>query len=95
MTRTGFYPQEDRDVASEEGPTSALTASSYGVWWPSGRRAGEVPDPREAQIERLKAQNPWLKDRVTDRDATIEELTEFMGSRPAACGDTALMFRGG
>ncbi|MGW8880370.1 hypothetical protein [Streptomyces mirabilis] len=28
-------------------------------------------------MERLKAQNPDLKDRVTDRDATIEELTEF------------------
>ncbi|PBC93095.1 hypothetical protein SAMN05446589_10232 [Streptomyces sp. OV198] len=36
---------------------------------------GEVPDPREARIERLKAQNAELKDRVTDRDATIGGLT--------------------
>ncbi|MFD9637405.1 hypothetical protein [Streptomyces violascens] len=36
-----------------------------------------MPDPRDAQIERLKAQNAELKDRVADREKTIEELTAF------------------
>ncbi|MFF1738415.1 hypothetical protein [Streptomyces mirabilis] len=76
MTRTGFYPQEERDSSVQEGPTRALVRSSYGVWWSSGRRRG-FPGLREARIERLAAQNPDLKDRVTDRDATIGELTEF------------------
>ncbi|MET7975604.1 hypothetical protein ABZW44_21670 [Streptomyces mirabilis] len=58
---------------------------------------GEVPDPREARIERLKAQNAELKDRVTDRDATIGELTEFKKlalCRRAAQHDEIMRLRG-
>ncbi|MFF4465015.1 hypothetical protein ACFY13_36580 [Streptomyces mirabilis] len=47
-------------------------------------------------MERLKAQNPDLKDRVTDRDATIEELTEFKElalSRLAAQHDESMRLR--
>src|SRR5690348_3353052 len=47
-------------------------------------------------MERLKAQNPDLKDRVTDRDATIEELTEFKKlalSRLAAQHDESMRLR--
>ncbi|MER5532631.1 hypothetical protein [Streptomyces mirabilis] len=68
--------------------------SSYGVRWSSGRRRG--PEPREARIERLTAQNPDLKDRVTDRDATIGELIEFKElalSRLAAQHDEIMRLR--
>ncbi|MFD5935722.1 hypothetical protein [Streptomyces sp. NPDC060333] len=36
--------------------------------------AGEIPDPREAQIARLKAE---LKARIAQSDETIDELTDF------------------
>lgn len=47
-------------------------------------------------MERLKAQNPDLKDRVTDRDATVEELPEFKKlalSRLAAQHDAIMRLR--
>lgn len=47
-------------------------------------------------MERLKAQNPDLKDRVTDRDAAIEELTEFKElvlARLAAQHDESMRLR--
>ncbi|SFH06214.1 hypothetical protein [Streptomyces mirabilis] len=55
-------------------PTSARSSASCVC--SAGGRVGPSGH-KEAQIERLKAQNPDLKDRVTDRDAAIEELTEF------------------
>ncbi|MFE7033137.1 hypothetical protein ACFU9Y_22735 [Streptomyces sp. NPDC057621] len=39
--------------------------------------AGEIPDPREAQIARLKAENAKLKERLTQSEQTITELTDF------------------
>lgn len=39
--------------------------------------AGEIPDPREAQISRLKAENIKLKERLARSDQTIDELTDF------------------
>ncbi|GAA3311007.1 hypothetical protein [Streptomyces cinereospinus] len=39
--------------------------------------AGEIPDPREAQIARLKAENSKLRDRLAQSEQTIEELTDF------------------
>ncbi|MFG2632222.1 hypothetical protein [Streptomyces sp. NPDC048473] len=39
--------------------------------------AGEIPDPREAQIARLKAENAKLKARIAQSDETIDELTDF------------------
>ncbi|MER5667837.1 hypothetical protein [Streptomyces mirabilis] len=69
--------------------------SSYAIRRPSGGRGG----PRrlnEAQIGRLKAQNPDLQDRVTDRDATIGELAEFKKlalSRLAAQHDEIMPLR--
>ncbi|MFI6396371.1 hypothetical protein [Nonomuraea sp. NPDC050540] len=41
------------------------------------RASGQQPDPRLAQLERLKDEVGRLKDRVTARDATIAELTGF------------------
>ncbi|MFF1904834.1 hypothetical protein [Kitasatospora sp. NPDC058218] len=40
-------------------------------------QAGEIPDPREAQIIRLKAEITKLKDRLTLSEQTIDELTDF------------------
>lgn len=40
-------------------------------------QAGEIPDPREAQIIRLKAEITKLKDRLTQSEETIDELTGF------------------
>ena len=40
-------------------------------------RAGEQPDPRDAQITRLKDEITRLKERLAQSDATITELTGF------------------
>ncbi|MGW5247052.1 hypothetical protein ACWEQN_24990 [Streptomyces sp. NPDC004129] len=39
--------------------------------------AGVVRDPRTSQIERLKAQVAELKERLTERDTDLAELTAF------------------
>ena len=41
--------------------------------------AGEIPDPREAQIARLKAENSKLRDRLAQSEQAVEELTDFRG----------------
>ena len=41
------------------------------------RDAGERPDPRDAQIARLKDEIARLKERLAQSDATISELTGF------------------
>lgn len=41
------------------------------------RHAGEVPDPREAQINRLQTQISQLNKRVSDRDHAITDLRAF------------------
>ena len=44
------------------------------------RQDGDTPDPREAQISRLKAEIATLKERLTRQDATIAGLTGFKAS---------------
>jgi hypothetical protein len=39
--------------------------------------AGERPDPRDAQVARLKDEIARLKERLTESDSTIGELTGF------------------
>jgi hypothetical protein len=39
--------------------------------------AGDLPDRRDTQIARLKDQITTLKKRLTDRDQSITELTDF------------------
>jgi hypothetical protein len=39
--------------------------------------AGERPDPRDAQVTRLKGEVTRLKERLTESDSTIGELTGF------------------
>jgi DNA repair exonuclease SbcCD ATPase subunit len=40
-------------------------------------QAGQTPDPQAAQIERLKTDLDKLKDRLSQADQRIEELTNF------------------
>ena len=41
------------------------------------RETGDLPDPRDAQISRLKNEIATLKERLTHRNDTIVELTDF------------------
>jgi hypothetical protein len=41
------------------------------------QQADETPDPREAQIARLKAETTTLKERLAQSVITIDALTEF------------------
>ncbi|GAA2637972.1 hypothetical protein SMC26_23105 [Actinomadura fulvescens] len=60
------------------------------------REAGDTPDPRDAQISRLKTEITALEERLTSRDQTIEELTAFRNealSRLAAQHEEILRLR--
>lgn len=76
-------PGRTATAATEKGLTSISATSSYASRRPSGR-PGRCHASREAQIERLKAQTAELKDRATDRDATVEEQC----SRSSRCPDS-------
>ena len=64
------------------------------------QQAGEFPDPRDAQIARLKADIDRLKERLSAADRTNAELTDFRGhalarlaaqhDESAGCGPPAL-----
>ncbi len=41
------------------------------------RASGTAPDPRDAQITRLKAHNDELRQKLADRDAAIRGLEQF------------------
>ncbi|MFE9476211.1 hypothetical protein ACFYOR_35000 [Streptomyces griseofuscus] len=41
------------------------------------RAAGEIVDPRDAQVDRLKKQVDELNKRLASRDEQLAELTEF------------------
>ncbi len=41
------------------------------------QQVGDLPDPRDAQIARLKDDNAALRQRLADRDTTITTLTGF------------------
>jgi chromosome segregation ATPase len=43
------------------------------------RSAGERPDPRDAQVDRLKDEITRLRERLTRSDAAISELSDFRG----------------
>jgi hypothetical protein len=47
------------------------------------QQAGDVPDPREAQAARLKAENARLRERLAHSEQTIDELTDFRGHASA------------
>ena len=41
------------------------------------QQVGEIPDPREAQIARLKAENTKLRERLVASEQTVDELMDF------------------
>jgi hypothetical protein len=71
VTRTGFYPKKDRP-----GPYQHL-AEEFERRLAHLRDAGQIPDPRDAQIARLKEQSKAQRGRLTTQDAEIAELTAF------------------
>ncbi|GAB3175032.1 hypothetical protein [Streptomyces incanus] len=61
------------------------------------RETGEIPDPREAQITRLKAETTRLKERLLRSEQTVGELTDFRTqalARPAAQYEEIVRLRG-
>lgn len=60
------------------------------------RAGGDAPDPRDAQIARLKAVGDELRRKLADRDAAIRDLEQFRGmalSRLAAQRDEITRLR--
>lgn len=76
VTRTGFYPKKNRDGTPRPGPYQHL-AEEFERRLQELRAAGEIVDPRDAQVDRLKQQVAELKERVATRDEQLAELTEF------------------
>lgn len=74
VTRTGFYPKKNRDDTTRPRPYQHL-AEEFERRLAALQEAGEIVDPRAAQIERLKTQVAELKERVTKRDEALAELT--------------------
>lgn len=76
VARTGFYPKKNRDGSPRPGPYQHL-AEEFERRLAELRETGVIPDPRAAQIERLKDQVSGLKERLAARDAQIDGLTDF------------------
>ncbi|PJN37322.1 hypothetical protein CG747_28920 [Streptomyces sp. CB02959] len=76
VTRTGFYPKTNRDGSTRPGPYQHL-AEEFERRLRAAQEAGEVVDPRAAQIERLKVENAELKKRIADRDEELAKLIAF------------------
>jgi hypothetical protein len=71
VTRTGFYPKGDR-----RGPYQHL-AEELELRLSGCHAAGNIPDPRDAQIARLKDESTKLKARLAVSQSTAEELSGF------------------
>ncbi|MFE9864911.1 hypothetical protein ACFYPZ_19615 [Streptomyces sp. NPDC005506] len=96
VSRTAFYPKKDRAGSVRPGPYQHL-AEKFERRLRALQEAGELIDPRAAQIERLKAQVVELKERVARRDAELAELAAFKPlalSRLAAQHDEITRLRG-
>jgi hypothetical protein len=76
VARTGFYPKKNRDGSPRPGPYQHL-AEEFERRLAALHEAGAVPDPRVAQVERLKEQVTALKDRLAERDRQVTEFTDF------------------
>lgn len=76
VTRTGFYPKKNRDGTVRPGPYQHL-AEEFERRLAALYEAGVIPDPRVAQIERLKTTVADLRERISKRDRTIAELKDF------------------
>lgn len=90
VTRTGFYPKGDRP-----GPYQHL-AEEFERRLATLREAGEIPDPREAQIGRLKELVEHQRGRNAALEAQVAELVAFKQlavSRLAAQHEEVLRLR--
>ncbi|MFD3756702.1 hypothetical protein [Streptomyces sp. NPDC058622] len=76
VARTGFYPKKNRDGSPRPGPYQRL-AEEFERRLTALREAGTTPDPRAAQVERLKSQVAGLKDRLAQRQSQLVELGKF------------------
>ncbi|KIX80000.1 hypothetical protein SF12_00660 [Streptomyces sp. MBRL 601] len=76
VSRTAFYPKKNRDGTTRPGPYQHL-AEEFDRRLKALQEAGQIVDPRAAQIERLKAQVAELKERLAKRDEALAELTAF------------------
>nr|WSY53940.1 hypothetical protein OG999_30035 [Streptomyces sp. NBC_00886] len=76
VPRTAFYAKKNRDGTTRPGPYQHL-AQEFERRLAALRDAGTVPDPRAAQIERLKEANATLKTRLDQRDAELDTLKDF------------------
>jgi hypothetical protein len=76
INRTGFYPKKDPNGTVRDGPYQHL-ANEFVRRLKALHEAGTLPDPRDAQITRLKAENDTLRDRIARQSAAIEELTAW------------------
>ncbi|MGW2410456.1 hypothetical protein ACWCXK_39035 [Streptomyces sp. NPDC001739] len=95
VTRTAFYPKKNRDGITRPGPYQHL-AEEFERRLHALQRAGEVVDPRIAQIERLKTKVAELRESLAQRDESIAELTTFKEvavSRLAAQHDEIVRLR--
>jgi len=84
--RTAFYGGRPYARLREEFEARLAAAVS----------GGETPDPRDAQISRLKAEAATLRKRLDRQDAAIAELTDFKAqalSRIAAQHDEITRLR--
>ncbi|MET8454222.1 hypothetical protein [Streptomyces sp. NPDC005209] len=76
VTRTAFYPEMHRDGTTRPGPYQHL-AEEFDRRLKTLQEAGEILDPRLAQVSRLKEANATLKERLAKQEAELAELTEF------------------
>ncbi|WP_371617190.1 hypothetical protein [Streptomyces sp. NBC_00454] len=76
VSRTAFYPKKNRDGTTRPGPYQHL-GEEFERRLRTLQEAGQITDPRAAQLERLKAQVAELKERVARRDEALSELTGF------------------
>jgi uncharacterized protein (DUF3084 family) len=76
VARTGFYAKKNRDGSVRPGAYQHL-AEEFERRRAELQDAGEIVDPRVAQIEHLKVEVVVLRDRVAARDQKLAELTEF------------------
>ncbi len=86
IDRTAFYGDRPYARLREEFEGRLAAAVS----------GGDTPDPREAQISRLKAEAITLRERLARQDTTITEFTDFKAqalSRIAAQHDEITRLR--
>lgn len=76
VTRTAFYPKKNRDGSTRPGPYQHL-AEEFERRLRDLQNAGEVVDPRDAQIVRLKEANVKLKERLGEQESELDALTAF------------------